>query len=311
MNPIDCTGWAGSSQWDSLLPKANIMKKHILDIGVAQLVGANAALILENIAYWCEHNAANNANLHDGHYWTYNSTKAFGELFPYMTINVIRTSLKKLKDNGLILTGNYNKSAYDRTMWYTLTEKAEKMLDVNVHSDDPNQEEATDEATYPAPTPAQDPWTNTTDTNTEQFQLTIAEPEPQPQPQPKLKKTRKAKSFDDIIDNYTSDPETKDLLGAWLQNRKAKRSAMTDRAIQGNIKKLDQYAQASHMSVNDYLNEVICRGWSSFFPIGNYRNNGYQQKPRQQSQQPHWDLTEEELRRQKEADDEWLKNCVF
>lgn len=155
--------------------------------------------------------------------------------------------------------------------------------------------------------PAQDPWGDATTATTEQFQLPIAEPEQKPQP----KKTRKSKSFDDIIDAYTDDPQTKDLLGAWLQNRKAKHSAMTDRAIQSNIKKLDQYAQASHMSVNDYLDEVICRGWSSFFIIKNYQNNGYQQKPRQQSQQPHWDLTEEELRRQKEADDEWLKNCVF
>lgn len=157
--------------------------------------------------------------------------------------------------------------------------------------------------------PSQDAWADATNANTEQFQLPITEPEPQPQPQPK--KTRKAKSFDDIIDAYTNDPQTKDLLGAWLQNRKAKHSAMTDRAIRSNIKKLDQYAQASHMSVNDYLDEVICRGWGSFFIIENYRNNGYQQKPRQQSQQPHWDLTEEELRKQKEADDEWLKNCVF
>jgi hypothetical protein len=158
-----------------------------------------------------------------------------------------------------------------------------------------------------SPSTEHDPWADTASATQEQPRLPIAEPEPQPQP----KKTRKAKSFDDIIDAYTDDPKTKDLLGAWLQNRKAKRAAMTDRAIQGCIGKLDKCAQESRMSVNDYLDEVVCRGWSAFFPIENYRNNGYQQKPRQQSQQPHWDLTEEELRRQKEADDEWLKNCVF
>ncbi|UVX67670.1 MAG: Replication initiator protein A (RepA) N-terminus [Namikivirus ikeda] len=164
-----------------------------------------------------------------------------------------------------------------------------------------------------AQAPAQDPWADATNTNAEQFQTPddeaqplIAEPEPQPQP----KKTRKAKSFDDIIDAYTSDPETKDLLGAWLQNRKAKHSAMTDRAIQGNIKKLDQYAQASHMSVNDYLNEVICRGWGSFFIIDNYKRTGYQ-KPQQQPRQPSWTPTEEERRQQEEADNYFLNNCVF
>lgn len=157
--------------------------------------------------------------------------------------------------------------------------------------------------------PAQDEYGDTADATPEQFQNPDPEPEPQPTPQPK--KTRKAKSFDDIIDNYTNDPQTKDLLGAWLQNRKAKRAAMTDRAIQGNIDKLDQCAQESRMSVNDYLSEVICRGWSAFYPINTYQRNGYQQKPRQQSQQPHWDLTEEEQRQRKEADDEWLRTCVF
>lgn len=157
-----------------------------------------------------------------------------------------------------------------------------------------------------AQAPAQGPWANTTNADTEQFQPTPAEPEPKPQP----KKTHKAKSFDDIIDSYTNDPKTKDLLGAWLQNRKAKRSAMTDRAIQGNINKLDQYAQASHMSVNDYLNEVICRGWGSFFIIDNYKRTGYQ-KPQTQQQQNPWYDTPEAKRQYEQDTKEWEENCVF
>lgn len=164
---------------------------------------------------------------------------------------------------------------------------------------------------HPVPTAtahAHGQWDDTANATPEQTQLPAAEPEPKPQP----KKTRKTKSFDDIINSYTNDPKTKDLLGAWLQNRKAKRAAMTDRAIQGCINKLDDCARQSRMTVNDYLDEVVCRGWSAFFPIENYRRNGYQQqKPRQQSQQPHWDLTEEEQRIRKEADDEWLRTCVF
>lgn len=159
-----------------------------------------------------------------------------------------------------------------------------------------------------AQAPTQDPWSDTTNETPEQSQPPIAEPKPQPQP----KKTRKAKSFDAIIDAYTSDPTTKDLLGAWLQNRKAKRAAMTDRAIQGCIGKLDKCAQESRMSVNDYLDEVVCRGWSAFFPIENYKRTGYQQKPQQQSTQPHCDPTEDkEERQRREADEEWLRTCVF
>ena len=84
------------------------------------------------------------------------------------------------------------------------------------------------------------------------------------------KKERKRHSFDAIIDDYTNSPTTKELLGEWLQNRKAKRAAMTDNAIKRNIDKLDQYAQGSRMSVDDYLAEVVRRGWTAFYPIANY-----------------------------------------
>lgn len=156
----------------------------------------------------------------------------------------------------------------------------------------------TAQAPTAAQAPAQDPWADTV--------TATAEPEPQPQP----KKTRKAKSFDDIIDAYTNDPKTKDLLGAWIQNRKAKHSAMTDRAIQGNIEKLDQYAQASHMSVNDYLNEIIRRGWGSFFIINNYRHTG-SQKPQTQRQQNPWYDTPEAQRQYEQDMKEWEETCVF
>lgn len=109
------------------------MRKHVFDIDVAQIVGVNAAILLENIAHWIEHNRANEdkKSFHDGRYWTYNSMKAFSELFPYLKPNAVRTALKKLKEADLIIVGNYNKLAYDRTQWYALTEKAEALLGIH------------------------------------------------------------------------------------------------------------------------------------------------------------------------------------
>lgn len=89
------------------------------------------------------------------------------------------------------------------------------------------------------------------------------------------KKERKRHSFDAIIDAYTSNATTKELLGEWLQNRKAKRAAMTDNAIKRNIDKLDAYAAESRMTVDDYLAEVIRRGWNAFYPIKKYQSQGY------------------------------------
>ena len=73
--------------------------------------------------------------------------------------------------------------------------------------------------------------------------------------------------------------EVLDLLKEWLKVRKAKRAAMTDRAIQMNIEKLEGLAQKSEMTIIEYLKEVICRGWAAFYEIKNFNtkensNNG-------------------------------------
>lgn len=102
--------------------------QHHFDIEIAEAYGLNEAIILNNIRFWVIHNEANGTNFHDGRFWTYNSMKAFEKLFPYMKPFAIRTALKSLEENGLIITGNYNKSSYDRTKWYTLSDKAKLMF---------------------------------------------------------------------------------------------------------------------------------------------------------------------------------------
>ena len=66
--------------------------------------------------------------MHDGRCWTYNSTKALQELFPYASERQIKYALKKLREEGVIETGNYNKSAMDKTLWYTLTDAGEALF---------------------------------------------------------------------------------------------------------------------------------------------------------------------------------------
>ncbi len=94
---------------------------HSFDPKIAEMVGIAPAVIYQNICWWIAKNEANEQNFYDGHYWTYNSVKAFSTLFPYLTEKQIRTSLDKLVEVGLIVTGNYNTSAYDRTKWFRLS----------------------------------------------------------------------------------------------------------------------------------------------------------------------------------------------
>ena len=95
---------------------------HSFDVDIAEQHGVEAAVIIQNLDFWLSKNKANQRNYHDGRYWTYNSASAFSKLFPYWPSSKIRRLLRKLEDNDVILTGNYNSTPYDRTLWYSFTD---------------------------------------------------------------------------------------------------------------------------------------------------------------------------------------------
>lgn len=100
---------------------------HSFDIEMAKKYGVDEAIILENMIFWIAKNKANGKHFYDGHYWTYNSVKAFKELFPYWTERQIDRILKSLESKGAIKAANYNSSSYDRTKWFAVT-----MSDTNI-----------------------------------------------------------------------------------------------------------------------------------------------------------------------------------
>ena len=102
--------------------------QHTFDIDIAKDYGMLEAILLNNMWFWIEKNRANNVNYYDGYFWTYNSTKAYNELFPYVSQRQIQNALKKLREEGILQTGNYNKLAYDRTLWYAFTKKGECIM---------------------------------------------------------------------------------------------------------------------------------------------------------------------------------------
>jgi DnaD/phage-associated family protein len=102
--------------------------QHSFNIELAKEYGILEAIIINNLFFWIEKNKANDVSYYDGTYWTYNSIKALNELFPYASERKISYALKHLEEEGIIKTGNYNKLAYDRTLWYAFTEKGISIL---------------------------------------------------------------------------------------------------------------------------------------------------------------------------------------
>ena len=97
---------------------------HSFNIEVAQQYGIEEAILLENLFWWCEKNRANGKHIVNGRAWTYNSAKAYAELFPYMSPAKIRRVLISMEEQGLIYSDCFNENKYDQTKWYTLTDLA-------------------------------------------------------------------------------------------------------------------------------------------------------------------------------------------
>lgn len=101
---------------------------HSFNVEIAKTYGIPCAVILENFKFWISKNEADGRHVYDGRTWTYASIRGLSDRFPYLTEKQIRNALDKLKSNGVILIGNFNKRAFDRTLWYTLTDKGKSLF---------------------------------------------------------------------------------------------------------------------------------------------------------------------------------------
>lgn len=90
------------------------------NIELAQKLGLNEAIMIRYFMFWIDKNKANERNFYDGRYWTYNTLASFGEIFPFWSKDQIRYTLKKLSEKNILITGNYNKNPYDKTLWYSI-----------------------------------------------------------------------------------------------------------------------------------------------------------------------------------------------
>ena len=105
---------------------------HSFDTDHACAYGLEEAVLISNFQFWISKNKANEKHLYDGRTWTYSSTKAFAELFPYMSVNVVRRAVESLVSQCVLIKGNYNQSAYDRTTWFAFFDES-MFLDDQIH----------------------------------------------------------------------------------------------------------------------------------------------------------------------------------
>lgn len=97
--------------------------EYSFNVEVANKYGVDCAILIKNFDFWINKNQANNKHFYEGKFWTYNSNKAFLILFPFWSENQLRYIIKKLSEMNVIIIGNFNKSSFDRTNWYTFSDE--------------------------------------------------------------------------------------------------------------------------------------------------------------------------------------------
>lgn len=233
---------------------------HSFDIDIAAEYGVNAAIILNNMYFWVEKNRANETNFYDGRYWTYNSVKAFSRLFPYLTSKAISAALKKLIEGGVLVTGNYNKSSYDRTLWYAITEKGYSIIQKRKMED----------------------------SEKENGNVENGEPIPDIKPVPKTKDIKERKkeekkaesydsSYDSIVEGYTSNSDLRTTIYDFIKMRKFIKSPLTDRALKTILSKLDEMESTDDRKIK-VLEQSIVNSWRGVFPLKEVTGNNRQAK---------------------------------
>lgn len=82
---------------------------------LAKVVGLEEALILQQVHYWLNRGQGDEA---DGERWIYNTYQQWQAQFPFWSIQQIGRFIRSLEEQGLLISGSYNKTRADRTKWY-------------------------------------------------------------------------------------------------------------------------------------------------------------------------------------------------
>lgn len=91
----------------------------------AMKYGLDTAIVLNKLASWIRYNKAHGQNLHEGRTWMYDDRRALGTMFPFIKARRLGRIIRKQVEDGVLMTGCFNKNSHDRTMWYAFTDEVQ------------------------------------------------------------------------------------------------------------------------------------------------------------------------------------------
>jgi len=95
------------------------MTSHCFDVHIAtEYKSTDVAILLWHFQYWIMKNKRLNRNNFEGRTWTYQTIEEITSAFPYWSKKQIERLLNKVTELKILLKGNFNKTKFDRTVWY-------------------------------------------------------------------------------------------------------------------------------------------------------------------------------------------------
>lgn len=80
------------------------------------------------------------------------------------------------------------------------------------------------------------------------------------------KASKDLRSFNEIIDSYTSNEQLRSELKEYLKVRKQKRAPLTNRALELNLRELSALASCDETKIK-IVQTAIMNGWTTFYPL--------------------------------------------
>lgn len=100
---------------------------HSFSVELAMKYGQEIATLIHHFQHWIKLNRRKQSQKHfrDGRWWTYQTREDIQNFLPYMDIQKIRWLTDQMIEKRILIKGNYNKIAIDKTLWYAFVDENE------------------------------------------------------------------------------------------------------------------------------------------------------------------------------------------
>ena len=206
------------------------------NVTLAKAYGVDGAVLLHHLAFWVYRNEVNDRNFHDETYWTYNSHKAYAELFPMWNTAKIKRILRRLEEQGAIRVGNFNKAKFDRTNWYTITDAVRKVYTAEDSCGPSMGQKSTTRGAKPS----------------QQYQVT-------------KQVTNSGDYSDEDLQEVVPEFKNIETWRNYVQHRKEIGKKLTPLAYKQALAKVVRLSNGSAQKFDDICNNSISNGWTGLF----------------------------------------------